>query len=133
MKRLSFRNDGAVRRIDGRREPHQCPLRKLGTCLMAAFLLAVVIGAVVSMWWAYPAGALNMNRSVPQKRWLYNKINTIHEVEEKVIDKYFRNQSNENVITPAVVDQITGVQPIELVLVGTTFTITVLLALARVI
>ena len=109
------------------------PLKKLGRCLMAGFLIAVVIGGLISMSWAYTVGTLGMNSSIAQKRWLYNKINTILEVDEKVINHYFRDHPETNVMSPDGVDELSGPNPVTLILVGTTFAITGLLALARVI
>lgn len=110
------------------------PLPKLGRCLAVGFVVAVVVGGIVSMSWSYTVGALNLSPSIVQKRGSYNPVSALVEGDDRMIEQHFRDQKVEDsIVTPEVADEIGGSQAVTLSIVGTSFGITGLLSAARMI
>ena len=110
------------------------PLRKLGRCLLVGFVVAVVVGGLVSMSWSYTVGALNMKLAMAEKRNLYNKMTFLIEGDDRMIEQHFRDHPDQDpLVTPKVADEIGGLKPVTLIFVGISFGIGCLLALVRVI
>lgn len=110
------------------------PLRKLGQCLAVGFVVAVLVGGIVSMSWAYTVGALNMKLAMAEKRHFYNTMSFMIHGDDELIEKHFVDHPNvDPVLTDDVARELGGVQPVTLILVGLSFGITGLLVLARVI
>ena len=109
-------------------------LRKLGRCQIAGFLLALVIGGVVTMSWRYTVGALNMNTSRAEKRGFYNRMTFIPYGDDEAIKKYFHDHPDaEPVLTEAARAEVWKPQGVALSIAGGSFLITGLLAAARMI
>ena len=110
------------------------PLKKLARCLLIGFLVAVVTGGVVSMSWAYTVGALSMNRIAFNKGGHYTQMKRLYWGDDHLLDQHFREHPEaEPIVTPQLADSITGFQPVTLAIMGSSFVITGLLTLARVI
>ena len=112
------------------------PLRKLTRCLWAAFFIALVVGGLVSMSWAYSVGALNMHGQVAGKRYVYvrNEMVIKENNQEKLVEPYFRDHPDEpQVLTDENRGKAGKFFGRALVVAATSFVITGLLTLARVI
>ena len=110
------------------------PLRKLGRCLIIGFAVAVVIGGLVTMSWAYSFGALNMNLRLAEKRSEYNRMTALIVGDDRLIEQHFRNHPEETpVLTGQTAKRIAQLQPVTLTMIGLSFAITGLLTLVRVI
>jgi len=112
----------------------QIPLRKLGRCLIGGFILAVVVGGVVTMSWGYTVGALNMNKRMAERRGTYNQMTFVPRDGDLAIGKHFRRHPDEPpVLTKDKRWEIAEVQPVALVIMSISFVLTGLLAVARMI
>lgn len=112
------------------------PLRKVKSCLGAAFLIAIVAGGIVTMSWTYTAGVMNMNTggNMASKRSVYNRMTTLVRGDDDLVAQHFGTNPDEpRIITDAKARQIAKIQPVALVVTGVSFAITGLLALARVV
>ena len=86
------------------------------------------------MSWTYTVGASNLDPSVAQKRGSYNPVTAFVEGDDKMIEQHFRDHPDEEpIVTSEVADRIGGPQAVTLSIVGTSFGITGLLSLARII
>ena len=78
-------------------------------CLAVGFVVAVVVGGIVSMSWSYTVGALNLSPSIVQKRGSYNPVSALVEGDDRMIEQHFRDQKVEDsIVTPEVADEIGG-------------------------
>ena len=112
----------------------QIPMRKLGRCMIGGFVIAVVVGGVVTMSWGYTVGALNMNKRMAERRGTYNRMTTIPFGDDVAIQKHFRGRPDEpRVLTKDKRREISEVQPAAVTIVSVSFVITGLLAVARMI
>ena len=112
----------------------QIPLRKLGRCLIGGFILAVVLGGIVTMSWGYTVGALNMNKRMAERRGSYNRMTNMPYGDDEAIRKHFNQHPDEpRVLTDAKRREIAEVKPVAVTVAAVSFAITGLLAVARMI
>ncbi len=110
------------------------PLRKMGRCLIVGFVIAVVAGGITSMSWRYTAGAQNMHHSVMQKRGEFNIMTPMIEHDNQLMDQYFLSRPDQDqIITPQIAGEIKEPRWPVFGIVGISFLLTSLIALARVI
>ena len=110
------------------------PLRKLTRCIFAAFLIAMPLGAVVSMSSAYTHGAINMNKMAAEKRHDFGwNIGGGREADELQIGRYFNEHPDEEpLITEENKGSISRGHAPVLIVAGISFAISALIGLARV-
>ena len=110
------------------------PLKKMGRCLIIGFLISIFVGGIVSMSWRYTIGSLNMTRQVMEKRGEFNQMTGLIEGDQRQVEKYFQeNPDEDQILTEEVKEKIIEPQYVTWVVVGVSFAITGLLALARLI
>ena len=81
------------------------PLRKLGRCLIGGFVVAVVVGGIVTMSWRYTVGALNMKdmrQAVVQQGGLINQVLATLESHDEDIKQYFHEHPE---VEPVLTDE----------------------------
>ena len=71
------------------------PLRKLTRCLVFAFLLAVVLGGLVHLPWAYGVGAAKMHLTTSYGQQQYDGTVYVQERMDEEITAYFRDHPEE--------------------------------------
>lgn len=115
-------------------ERAEVPLRKLTRCLFAALAIALVVGGVIYLSWAYAVGSSNMHTAVSNTHWQYRSTMYVHERSDELIGQHFRDHPDEpRILTPQKRREIAPTPLSVWGIAGLSFIVTALLALARVI
>ncbi|MAE67706.1 MAG: hypothetical protein CMJ18_25915 [Phycisphaeraceae bacterium] len=110
------------------------PLGKLKRCLATALVLAIVLGGIVHLTWAYTVGSSNLHPALANAHAPYANCQGNFKKMDRRIDAYFRDDLDRPaVITPEDAGEIAPFLGRVFVITGASFLVTGLLTLARVV
>ncbi|MAE65343.1 MAG: hypothetical protein CMJ18_13815 [Phycisphaeraceae bacterium] len=108
--------------------------RRLVTCMSIGFAVAMCVGGLVMLSWAYSVGALNMNLGIAEKRGYYNRVTVAFEEGNELVDRHFRDHPE---VDPVLTDEraatIRRFQPGTLVITAAPIVVGGLVSLTRIV
>ena len=112
----------------------EVPQVRMNCCLFAAFVLAIVIGGITCLFWAYTVGAEQMHPALVDSGSLYRQTVYNLQKDDVLINEHFRDHPDAEPVITAIKARRIAQPPRPLwITAAISFALTALLAVARVI